>query len=270
MRGIIYKATNTLNNKCYVGSTCLTLEQRKKAHRYNFRSKTLYFYKALSKYGFDKFIWTEEEVIECPEELMLETLDQREVFHILKNKSLYNQQGYNVRLGGLNFQHSESTKRKISQSNKGKKVASGKNHWTFGKARDEVTKQKIRASKLGTKASEDTKRKMSVAQTGIKKSWSIAARERKKHQVDLELIRSLREKGHTVEEISNVLGCSRAIIKSRISSLKSRGLIPQGRPVSVSESTREKQRLAKMGQRASDETKKKMSEAQIKRWYGGN
>lgn len=64
--------------------------------------------------------------------------------------------GYNLEDGGhRNKHHSEETKRKISNSIKGKK------HPFFGTHRSESTRKKISESHTGLSVSEETKRKMS-------------------------------------------------------------------------------------------------------------
>ena len=57
---LIYKVTNKINGYIYIGQTSLTLEQRKWRHEHesiNVRRKTVKFHNALSKYGFDNFVW---------------------------------------------------------------------------------------------------------------------------------------------------------------------------------------------------------------------
>jgi len=82
------------------------------------------------------------------------------------------------------YKHSEETRRKISQSNKGQIP------WTAGKHHSSETKEKMRLSalgkkkspehiekmrlnQLGKKHSEETKRKMSRIRTGIKRSLEV-------------------------------------------------------------------------------------------------
>ena len=57
---LIYKITNLINNKCYIGQTIKTAEQRWKEHQShafgshpNDQNKTLY--KAIRKYGLENF-----------------------------------------------------------------------------------------------------------------------------------------------------------------------------------------------------------------------
>ena len=66
MNGFIYKITNRVNNKMYIGQTRFTVEHRFKQHIKNFniehRSQPLY--NAFAKYGIENF---EVSVLEeCP------------------------------------------------------------------------------------------------------------------------------------------------------------------------------------------------------------
>lgn len=92
---IIYKATNKLNQKVYIGLTSLTLAARMTAHYWQARSssKNYHFYNAIRKYGWEVFKW---EVIDRAENY--ENLIQLEIEYIKKYDSFNN--GYNSTLGG--------------------------------------------------------------------------------------------------------------------------------------------------------------------------
>ena len=75
--GYIYKITNTLNNKIYIGQTVKSVQKRFTQHKNN--SNKEYFsqivlYKAFNKYGIENFIC--EEIEEVPNE----KLDEREKY----------------------------------------------------------------------------------------------------------------------------------------------------------------------------------------------
>jgi len=76
---IIYKATNKINGKCYIGKTTKTLECRKKQHIQSSNKSKYYFHRAISKYGTDNFEW--EEIENCNDEKIL---SEREDFWINK------------------------------------------------------------------------------------------------------------------------------------------------------------------------------------------
>ena len=97
--GYIYKITNTLNGKVYIGQTIKTIQKRFTQHKNN--SNKEYFsqivlYKAFNKYGIENFIC--EEIEEVPND----KLDEREKYWIEYYDSYFN--GYNSTLGGRTTQ----------------------------------------------------------------------------------------------------------------------------------------------------------------------
>lgn len=118
MKGIIYLVTNLINDKKYVGQTCVAFEYRKRKHLkhafvYYSQSK---FYEALRKYGQSNFKWI---IIEEIDDLNL--LNERETYWIEYYDSFNN--GYNMTLGGdsvRGYHHTEESKQKIKDKMKGK------------------------------------------------------------------------------------------------------------------------------------------------------
>lgn len=93
--GIIYKFTNKINNKIYIGQTTQTLEQRIKKHLQQLDDET-YFHRALKKYGINNF---DIEIIE--KNIPLNELDKREIYWIKIYNSYYtSNKGYNLTKGG--------------------------------------------------------------------------------------------------------------------------------------------------------------------------
>ena len=93
--GFIYKITNTINQKCYIGQTVKTLEKRFSQHKNNYIKpyfQQIVLYKAFKKYGIENF--TFEEV----EEVSNELLDEREKYWIKFYNSYYD--GYNSTIRG--------------------------------------------------------------------------------------------------------------------------------------------------------------------------
>lgn len=90
MKGYIYKITNKVNNKVYIGQTRYTVEFRWRQHIHK-KDKT-YFHNAIHKYGIENFI------IEVLEECPINQLNSREIFYIAKYDSFNN--GYNLTIGG--------------------------------------------------------------------------------------------------------------------------------------------------------------------------
>jgi group I intron endonuclease len=95
---IIYKVTNKINGKSYIGQTTQTLPKRKKEHiKSAFRSKDgkNYFHWALVEYGKENFEWTVLEACNNKNEL-----NDREKFYIEKFRTNLNDTGYNGTQGG--------------------------------------------------------------------------------------------------------------------------------------------------------------------------
>lgn len=113
----IYTITNTKNGKVYVGQTIHKVEKRLKHHQNSLRRGdhvNRYLQHAYNIDG-DHFIY--EAVASARH---IEELNELEIFYISLYQSLYNEHGYNLRLGGKNSQHSEETKKKMSQKRTGK------------------------------------------------------------------------------------------------------------------------------------------------------
>ena len=113
MIGYIYKTTNKLNNKIYIGKRMHSTFDN------SYYGSGRYFQKALNKYGKDNF---SREVLEwCDTE---DRLNEREIYWIKKFDAQNKTIGYNIASGGQggngggfrNHKHSNSVKLKISQS----------------------------------------------------------------------------------------------------------------------------------------------------------
>lgn len=93
----IYKITNNINQKVYIGQTILSIEERFKKHKKNssyLKLKHLPLYQAFNKYKFENFS------IELLEKIKIEKADEREIYWISYYNS-YNSGGYNATLGGM-------------------------------------------------------------------------------------------------------------------------------------------------------------------------
>ena len=96
MNGFIYKITNEINDKVYIGKTLHSSIEQRFAEHCNDALKELEnkrpLYSAMRKYGVDKFH------IELIEEVSLELLSEREIYWI-KYYNAYGAGGYNATLG---------------------------------------------------------------------------------------------------------------------------------------------------------------------------
>ena len=113
MYGIIYKITNLVNNKVYIGQTVHTVKER-----YNGSiayTKNIPLRNAIKKYGIENFKVTEPlSTAETKEEL-----DEKEQIFIALYDSNNKEHGYNVLSGGHNGKHSPESRKKIGDAQRG-------------------------------------------------------------------------------------------------------------------------------------------------------
>ncbi len=92
---IIYKITNTINEKVYIGLTTTSLKTRWQSHKGSVKSNPRPLYRAMRKYGIENFTI---EVID--ETDSMEKLAELERSYIKKYNSRDPQFGYNLAAGG--------------------------------------------------------------------------------------------------------------------------------------------------------------------------
>lgn len=133
MRGIIYKWTNKINNKCYIGKT-IREKERIQQHLKDRRCNST-FHKALDKYGVNNFSYEVLFETHCQDDKEMNTiLNEMEKFYIKEYNSNYTQYGYNLTSGGdgisgrygeqnpfYNHHHTDEWKQQHSEALKGKK-----------------------------------------------------------------------------------------------------------------------------------------------------
>lgn len=148
--GYIYKITNKINGKSYIGKTN-NIIRRWKEHRYG-HGGTAILSKAFAKYGLDNFEFSiiNEQKYETVEELN-KRLPELEVYYI----GIYNtfKNGYNATIGGDGisfYKHSKETIERIRESNKGKVIP-------------EERLKKMRVAMLGKHHTTETKEKIRKA-----------------------------------------------------------------------------------------------------------
>lgn len=176
--GIIYKVTNKINGKVYIGKTIYNLEKRRKRHESNSLNDKInyYFYRALRKYGWNNFEWEIIDRAKTEKELnLLEILYIEEYRH---KGHVYNMTNGGDGVSGNKL--SEESRKKMSEVHKGykhstescKKISkAGKgNKYNLGKKHSEKTKRKMSIAHkgnkngLGYKHTEEVKKNMSAAQ----------------------------------------------------------------------------------------------------------
>lgn len=150
----IYKITNTVTGDFYIGSS-VNLYNRIKKHRYsligNYHTNS-HLQNSWNKHGTDCF---EFSILEyCDKELLLE----REQSYINTQKPSYNI--CPIAGNSLGFKHSEESKQKISQAQKGRPSN------TLGKHFSEEAKQNISIAHMGHVHTEEHKQHISEANKG--------------------------------------------------------------------------------------------------------
>lgn len=165
---IVYKHVCP-NGKVYVGITSQRDPNRRWQNGVGYKSQRL-FYRAIEKYGWEKI-----EHIVISSGLTKEAAEEMEIDLIKKYKSNDHSCGYNVDNGGNACgSHSEETKRKIGDAQRGAKNHQfGKPSWNRGRKSTPEAIEKNRISHLGQSApnkgkkmTEEQKRKL----RSIKKS----------------------------------------------------------------------------------------------------
>ena len=157
MIGYIYKTTNLINGKIYIGKHLAT------KFSLSYKGSGAILKQAFKKYGKENFSCdllaeaTTEEELNNLEAYWIETLDSR-------NPEI----GYNIVEGGLGtsgYTHSEEAKQKMSEAKKGKSLTP---EWKAKiaeagtkRTNSEETRKKISESNKGRVFSEESRRKMS-------------------------------------------------------------------------------------------------------------
>lgn len=233
--GVIYKITNILNNKSYIGRKKLYKGKYNDLH--NYFGSGIHIKNAIKKYGIENFKKEYLDVAYSDEEL-----DLKEMYYIEKYNTL--KEGYNSTKGGEHFRgefsDNELRKQKISE-------------WSKSFWGNEENRKKLIEKRIGKKRSEFTKKQMSES---AKKSWT---EERKKkasesgnyvRHFDEETKKRIGETLKTLITINNGVE-ERRVSESELENYLSQGFIKGGLP-------------------KSEEAKKKMSEAAKKsrRGYG--
>lgn len=138
---IIYKITNNINGKVYVGQTCRSLADRMSEH---IRHDVIVIDKAIRKYGIENF--TVEQIdVACD----IDELNQKECFWIAHYNSML-PNGYNQCAGGDNtvgFHHRVESKQKMSIKKTVQYVGDGNPF--FGKRHSEESRKKMSDARKG-------------------------------------------------------------------------------------------------------------------------
>jgi len=225
---------NKINKKRYIGKTTKSFRERLKRHlEDSLHNSNCYFHRAIRKYGIDSFQFRILANVENYAEL-----NELEKQFILKYKTSDHQFGYNQTLGGDGLHPNDEIRKKMSNSQ-------------IGKKHSQKQTEKIRIANIGKIRSPEIREKLSIAKKGINNPMfgkSLSVEHRRKMSIAL---RNPSEE--TRKKLSNAG-------KGRIISIETRKKISnteKGKIVSME--TRQKISKAKIGHIWSAEAKLKLS-----------
>ena len=194
--GCIYKITNCINQKSYVGLTINDAETRFKKHKSMMYSNGCSaLYEAFKKYGVENF--TIETICFSSNKKELMSLEK----HYISELNTVSPNGYNLTSGGENCKVTDETKKKISKSLKGRKIE-------WAEKVSSGVKKLWENEEYRTKQIEQRKQKRGKYRDGIIKPLRL--------ELPSEKINQLYKDGKTINEISKLLGVSFYTIKKRI------------------------------------------------------
>lgn len=167
--GVIYKITNNINGKSYIGQTVRSVEVRIKEHI----RKSCIMSRAFKKYGIENF--TIEIIDSAYSE---EELNKKEIYWISKFDTFKN--GYNLCEGGgqtSGYHHTEEAKKKMSNTRILKGDQIGENNNFYGKHHSEEQRKKWSKQRRGRKLTDEWKQKISDNSSIKKKVINIDTKE---------------------------------------------------------------------------------------------
>lgn len=158
---IVYKITNKVNGKCYIGQTVQDFDKRLAQH---FSKKDTVIQKAIRKYGKDSF-----EYVIIDRANNMEQLNSKEEFWINFYKSLTTQNGYNIKKGGKNARLTEEEKLNVSKKTK-EALSRPEIRQKLGRTWTKEEKERKSNQMKGRKLSKEHRESISKALKGKKKS----------------------------------------------------------------------------------------------------
>ena len=208
MKSCIYKISNTINSRIYIGSA-INFMNRKAKHIRQLRANKHCndkLQRFVNKYGIDKISF---EVVEyCEKQILIE----REQFYI--NKFDCVKKGFNILITAgswLNHKHSKYTKKRMSEIKKGVQTKG-----MLGKKHSDKTKELIAEKAKGRKQSSQTIQKRISKNTGKKRPLSAIYITRKKREIlnreQVLEIRELLKQGIKQTEIAHKYGVCQGVI----------------------------------------------------------
>lgn len=167
----IYKVTNKLSGRAYIGQTVRPVAERWKRHLYAAErgSKKAAIHAAIRKYGAHSF--TVEVLSTCSDR---EQLDDAESYFIDLMQTL-SPDGYNLRTGGHRYKYTAEVREKMAAAKRGKPhrhspEAIAKLRASHkGKVISQAQREKARANQLGKRLSAETRARIKAALAVVKR-----------------------------------------------------------------------------------------------------
>lgn len=280
---IIYLITNKINDKKYIGQTIQPINRRWTRHVYDANHiKTTAIACAIRKYGKENFEIRQIASVESNDPLFW--LNKLEPLYIKAYNSL-SPNGYNLDDGGKNKRMHSDSKKKLSEAKKGQIVSSetkqklreamlGNTH-LLGKFPSKETKLKISESlkgnkhSLGYKHTEESKAKMSASRKG-KIPWNKGLKNCFSEETLLKKAESMRgqkRSKETKQKLSEIrMGAKNPFFGKHHSEETKQNIAAKGIGRKMPAESIAKAAKSRTGQKRSEESKARMSAAQIKRW----
>lgn len=245
---IIYKTTNIINGKIYVGQDSKNDEQ--------YLGSGIRLRYAISKYGKSNF--KKEILCECSSQ---DELDSMEKYWISKLNSTNPEIGYNLNSGGKRFNPKNgTTAKKIGLAHKGRTLS-------------DKHRKKLSVVHTGKRLSDETKHKMSVSRKG-QIPWNKGVPQSKETRKKVKSTWKSKDVCFSDEHREKISKALKGRVfseehKQKISESK-RGKSSWNKGVPMKEETKQKLRERNLGKKHSDETKNKMKLAHKKRSKRGD
>jgi len=154
---IIYKITNKINGKVYIGQTIKSLSSRFKTHL-NEKYQKFAIHRAIEKYGKENF-----DIVQIDSAVTKEDLNKKEIYWISFYNSMNKDFGYNLKEGGNSSVLCEESRKKIAKTHLGKKYTTERklniSNSLKGRRLSEEHKNNLSISHSQKKLSEDHKKK---------------------------------------------------------------------------------------------------------------
>lgn len=170
---VIYQIRNSMNGKVYIGQTISPINKRWSEHQSALQRGCHYnahLQRAWMTYGSGSFALS---VIDRAE--TLDELNAKEVHHIAIQNAFDPEHGYNKATGGKNYTRSQEACQAMSNGSKGQKA------WNKGKKMSLEYRNKCRQRTLGTRQSDETKRKRADAMKG-RGEWNVGRKHTDEHK----------------------------------------------------------------------------------------